>query len=103
MEIHDEFYKIGGLIKDIFDRLKSGVAFIAIQKNRGTDYGLGGMRGLENPRLYLAMEANKIKIIKGKNWTNPEINPSGLECDFRLVQGCRFIMTSGWKKSAFIN
>lgn len=99
LEIHDEFYKIGGLIKDIFDRLKSGVAFIAIQKNHGTDYGLGGMRGLENPRLYLAMEANKIKIIKGKNWTNPEINPSGLECDFRLVQGCRFIMTSGWRQS----
>ncbi|HHT9137237.1 MAG TPA: DnaB-like helicase C-terminal domain-containing protein [Candidatus Wunengus sp. YC60] len=99
LEIHDDFYKVGGLIKDIFDRLKSGVAFIAIQKNRGTDYGLGGMRSLEKPRLYLAMEPGKIKIVKGKNWANPEVNPNGLELDFKLVKGCRFISTSGWKKS----
>jgi len=33
LEIHDEFYKIGGHIKKIFDKLDKGIAIIAIQKN----------------------------------------------------------------------
>lgn len=97
LEINDEFYKVAGFIKEIFDKLKKGVAIIALQKNRGTDYGLGRMRSLEKPRLYLAMETGKIKIVKGKNWANSEKNPNGMICDFKLVNGCKFIMTSGWK------
>ena len=32
-----EFYKVGALIKDIFDKLTTGLAVIAIQKNKGRD------------------------------------------------------------------
>ncbi len=32
LEVHDEFYKIGGLIKDIYDKLTTGIAVIAIRK-----------------------------------------------------------------------
>jgi hypothetical protein len=97
LEVHDEFYKIGGMIKEIYDKLKKGIAIIAIQKNRGNDYGLGGTRGLEKARLYLAMEPNRLKIIKGKNWTGTE-NPNGLAIDFKLAQGCKFIKESEWRK-----
>ena len=102
LEIHDEFYKIGGFIKEVFDKLKTGVALIALQKNAGTDYGLGGMRGLEKARLYLALnrptkpnEHNKAKIVKAKNWAT-ESNPNGLCIDFKLVQGCRFTVEKNW-------
>ncbi len=97
LEMSDEFYRIGGLIKEIFDKLRKGIAIIAIQKNRGTDYGLGGMRSIEKARLYLAMEAGKIKIIKAKNWATQQ-NPNGLELEFKLIQGCKFQITSEWRR-----
>lgn len=34
-EVHDNFYAIGAEIKKIFDALKGGVVFIAIQKRTG--------------------------------------------------------------------
>jgi Fe2+ or Zn2+ uptake regulation protein len=73
LELHDEFYKVGGLIKDIFDRLKKGIAIIALQKNPNTNYGLGGMRSIEKARLYLSMEPGKIKIVKGRIGPAPSI------------------------------
>lgn len=97
LEIHDEFYRIGALIKEIYDKLRSGIAIIAIQKNSGTDFGLGGMRGLEKARLYFAMESGRIKIVKAKNWAGQE-NPNGLMLDFKLVQGCKFLISKDWYK-----
>jgi hypothetical protein len=97
LEIHDEFYKVGLYIKEIFDKLKSGIAFILIQKNKNTDFGLGGMRSLEKARLYLAMEPGRLKIVKAKNWARQE-NPNGLAIDFKLAQGCKFIKESEWRR-----
>jgi len=98
LEIHDEFYKIGLYIKDIFDKLKTGIAFILIQKNKNTDFGLGGMRSLEKARLYLAMEPGRLKIIKAKNWASQK-NPNGLSINFKLVGGCEFHNSSPWEKT----
>ena len=97
LEVHEDFYKMGLFIRDIYEKLNKGIAIIAIQKNRGRDQGLGGERTEEKARLYLAMEHNKIKIVKGKNWTNPEINPQGLEREFNLVKGCKFMPTTEWR------
>ncbi len=98
LEVHDEFYKIGLYIKEIFDKLNVGIAIIAIQKNKGNEYGLGGSRGLEKARLYLSMESGKIKIIKAKNWAESKTNPNGLELTFKLAKGCLFKEESFWKK-----
>jgi len=97
LEVYDEFYKIGGMIKEIYDKLDRGIAVIAIQKNRGTDYGLGGGRGLEKARLYLTMAPGKVKIIKAKNWRTTE-NPNGLERDFKLAGGCKFYTDRDWHR-----
>lgn len=98
LEVHDEFYKMGGYIKAIYDKLNKGIAVIAIQKNKGVEFGLGGMRGLEKARLYLTMEPNIIRIVKGKNWATEGINPNGMELEFKLVQGCNFIKYSNWER-----
>lgn len=95
LEVTEDPWKVGGEIKGIFDRLNKGIAIIALQKKTGTDIGRGGEFTLEKPRLYLAMEKGTLKIVKGKNWSNPEINPNGWEWKFKLVQGCRFIETGG--------
>lgn len=95
LEVTKDFYEVGGEIKGIFDRLHKGLALIAIQKKTGADYGRGGEFTLEKPRLYISIDNHRIKIMKGKNWANPEINPNGLEWTFKLVNGCKFIETGG--------
>ena len=92
LEITDEFYKVGGMIKEIYDKLKKGIAIIALQKNPGTDLGLGGARSIEKARLYMSMGNGKLKIIKGKNWAS-EFNPNGMVFNFKLIQGSKFIET----------
>jgi hypothetical protein len=99
LEVHDEFYKIGLFIKQIFDKLQDGIAVIALQKNKGRDEGLGGGRSIEKARLYLAMEPGKLKIVKAKNWRNDEINPNGLAKTYLLGGGCNFKKTSDWEKA----
>ncbi len=98
LEITDEFYKIGGMIKEIYDKLKKGIAIIALQKNPNTDFGLGGMRSIEKARLYLSIESGKIKIVKGKNWATENNNPNGIYNEFKLYQGAKFISKEGWKR-----
>lgn len=103
LEVHDEFWKVGGLIKDIFDKLNKGIAVIALQKNTSRKdnvriYGVGGERSIEKARLYLAMDSGTIRIVKGKNWVCGEMNPNGLKRDFKLVQGCKFIEETEWEK-----
>lgn len=96
LEMTTEFYQVAGFIKEIFDKINKGIAIIAIQKNPGVALGLGGVRSLEKARLYLSMDAGRIKIEKGKNWTRPDVNPNGLEIAFKLVQGCHFVSDDTW-------
>jgi len=97
LEMSDNFYKISGYFQEIHNKLQKGIAIIAIQKNPGTEVGLGGYRGMEKPRLYLNMDRGKIKITKAKNWRT-DICPSGLCLDFKIVQGCEFIVSNDWYK-----
>jgi len=99
MEIHDNFYVIGGWMKQIFDKLDKGVAVIAIQKNKGRDTGRGGEMTMEKPRLYLTVQPGLLKIVKGKNWVSDMTNPNGLQIKFKLGGGCNFVKDSEWHKA----
>ena len=76
--------------QDIYAKLKGAVAVIAIQKNAGQDNGLGGFRSMEKARLAISMDSGKMKITKAKNFIT-DLNPNGLQADFKLVQGCKFL------------
>jgi hypothetical protein len=100
LEIHDDFFKIGSYLAEIQNKLKEGIAIVALQKNPGSDAGLGGNRGLEKPRLYLSLDANppdgnRIKIVKAKHYIGE--NPNGKELDFKLLGGWKFVRMSGWR------
>ena len=98
LEVLDEFWKVGAAIKGIHDKLKNGIAVIAIQKNKGADLGRGGALGLEKPRLYLNIEHGNCKIIKAKNWRSTE-NPSNMSISFKLAGGWKIIPDQkGWCK-----
>jgi hypothetical protein len=96
LELHDEFWKVGGMMKDIYEKLNKGIAIIALQKKRGADTGKGGDVTREKPRLYLSMENGKMCIEKGKNWRHEGINPNGLQCEYKLVNGSKFLISSPW-------
>ncbi len=90
-ELTDNFYQVGGEIKKIFDRLTTGIAIIAIQKDANKELGRGGAFTMEKARLYLSMNPGELKIVKGKNWAKPGQNPNGKDIRFKLVDGCKFI------------
>jgi hypothetical protein len=98
LELAGDFYMISDYLKQIHDKLSTGVAVIALQKKRGAELGRGGDFGLEKPRLYLSMDAGKLTIQKAKNWADPQVNPNGLTLNFKTVNGCKFIVTEDWHK-----
>ncbi|MFA5450451.1 MAG: bifunctional DNA primase/polymerase [Dehalococcoidales bacterium] len=92
-----EYFKAGDYLKEIHDKLGTGICLVAMQKNRGSTLGRGGNLGLEKPRLYLTMDNGKIKIQKAKNWAT-QMNPNGLTLEYKVVKGCQFIVTKDWYK-----
>jgi len=98
LEIHDEFYAVGKAIKAIHDNLKGAVAVVAIQKNPGSDVGLGGWRSAEVSRLYLSIDRNRVKITDAKNFRQPDKNPNGWVRNFSLKSGCQITTKEGWKR-----
>lgn len=92
LEVHDEFYLVGEKIKKIHSALNGGIAIIAIQKNKGAEFGLGGNRTMEKARLVVNVEPGKCKVTKAKNFVDPQVNPNGLMCEWKLVNGCQFVM-----------
>jgi len=96
MEMSDNFYKVAGYFLEIHKKLNKGIAIIALQKNPKSEVGRGGYFSTEKPRLYLNMEQGKLKIVKAKNWVNPMLKPAGLTIEFKIIQGCKFIITKEW-------
>lgn len=98
LEVHDEFYMVGRRIKEIHDRLEGGVAIIGLQKNPGSDTGLGGYRSLEVARLAIAIDKGTVKVSKAKNFARPDINPNGFIKNFKIVNGCQIIDKHRWQR-----
>lgn len=98
LELAGDFYMVADYLAQIHSKLASGIAVIALQKKRNAELGRGGDFGLEKPRLYLTMDAGKLSIQKAKNWADPSANPNGLSLNFKLVNGCQFIVTDDWHR-----
>jgi len=89
------FYKIAHEIRGIHDKLRKGVAIIALQKKEGAEFGRGADLSAEKSRLYLTMDSNILKIKKGKNWAQQTLNPNNMEFPYKLVNGAKFIYEGG--------
>ena len=105
LEIFDEHWKMGLMIKQINDRLRSGMALVAMQKPYGRDIAYGGQPTLAKPRLYLALdkpydEDHKVKVIKCHNWRDSSDNPNGKARCFRIIKGSRIDVTSDWERES---
>jgi hypothetical protein len=96
LEITDKFYLIAERLREYHKRLNKGILFVGIQKDPQKEYGRGGGLGLEKPRLYLTMDRGKLKIVKGKTWAS-EQNPEGMQIEFKIVQGAKFMAQGDWR------
>lgn len=105
LEVHDDFWRVGGWIRAIFDKLNQGVCVINLQKAPGRDWGRGGTGTLEKARLYLAVSTkfqdgkptNEIKIVKAKLYRDLEHNPNGMTREFRVYGGAKLLAMTGWQ------
>ena len=87
---------MNGILTKITNKLGSGIAIVAIQKKMGATLGRGAEFGLEKPRLYLSLDQGQMTIVKGKNWTKRNINPTNLYINYRIEDGYKFVPTSEW-------
>jgi len=92
LEISDAFYQIAERLKNIYDRLKTGIAVIALQKDAKQKEGRGGSFSKEKPRLYITLDSDPpqggvARIVKCKNYKNPAVNPNNMTCNYKIRQG----------------
>lgn len=95
LEIHDKFYAVGDEIRRIFESLRTGVVFIAMQKRTGELLARGGEFTLEKARLGLSLFTHgrlpdgivgSVKVTKAKHFY-PGRNPEGKEQFYTLTRG----------------
>ena len=101
-----KFFLIAEQIKNIYQRLRGGVALIALQKKRKEEYARGGELSAEKARLYITLKRevqerthtykNIATILHCKNRAIKEVNPNGLKCEYKLINGFYFKQASEW-------
>lgn len=98
LEIGDNFFLVGDMVKRIWAKLQGALAFVAIQKKEKAKYGRGAEFGAEKARLYVTLENNTARIVKAKTWRSPSDNPNGKQTTFTLRNGCEFTLGKlGWR------
>jgi len=101
LEIGENFYQVGQMLTDIFRKLRKGIAVVALQKDPKKDVGKGGYMSMEKPRLYMTVDnafpGHILKIVKAKNWRDPQMNPIGMSLKFKIVNGCKLLPQGTWE------
>ena len=104
-EVDGEYFKISSAIRDIYDSLDGGLAFVALQKKSGSSFGRGGEATQEKARLYLCLDnlcndkafcVCSLKIIKAKCYKDE--NPNGKEIHFTVTRGGPPVAISSWMR-----
>ena len=90
LQIHKDFYEIGGILAEMADRVGKGILVVFIQKKSGESFPRGGDFALERARIALLLDyagpnvstcyLRKIKFPKDR-----KNKPDGKEIDFTVM------------------
>jgi hypothetical protein len=94
LEISKDFSIIAEEIRQIYDKLTTGIALIAIQKDPDKPLGRGSSFSIEKARMYLTLDRtqfhNICTIVSGKNWHQEGFNPTSVPpIKYKLFNGAR--------------
>uniref|UniRef100_A0A6M3LPZ9 Putative bifunctional DNA primase/polymerase n=1 Tax=viral metagenome TaxID=1070528 RepID=A0A6M3LPZ9_9ZZZZ len=105
IELYDKFWEVGKILADIHRKLGGGVAICAIQKQPGSTVGLGGQFTQFKPSLTLAMDWQKVKIVKAKDYDQMHFenygNPNGKEYHFKMIDNRTRYKEERWWHNPF--
>ncbi len=88
LNLGDAFYQIGSILEGIKNKLKTGIAVVAIQKDPNKELGMGGMWGEHLASLYMALDFERLTVKKAKKWIGTrDDNPNGKSYKFSIVDG----------------
>lgn len=91
LEVHKDFWDIGGILNRIYMKQKGSIVVAAIQKAPGAEFGRGGSFLREKPALNVSLDSGVAKIVKCKEWKHDIDPPTGKQRFFRIVDGCKLL------------
>ena len=90
LEQNIEAFRCADLIDAIHQRLKRGIAIIAMHKNANAEYAAGGIYTAKKARLYLIIQGNTLYVKHAKK-TLEGVTAEGRKWTFKLVDGAKFV------------
>ena len=104
LKVLTDFWSVGQMISDIHEKLGSGVAIIAMQKDPKHNQARGGTFSMDIPIIYLNIKNNYpngqfIEIVKAKSVVDPNNNPNGWQMGFSIYKGCILTPKGDWYQS----
>ncbi len=104
-EKYDNYGDIAGDLRDIADKLTTGIAIVAMQKKAGMSHGYGGEGTVNRSQLYINIDINEIDprkriatIRKLKKATDRRYSIERLSCEFEYSDKGRIVEQSNWGK-----
>ena len=86
IELADDFFRIGEILKAIQQKLRKGMAVVIIQKGEGRELGTGGQFGEHRASYYWAVDEGRFLFKKAKEYN--DYNPNGKTYGFTTAEGC---------------
>lgn len=105
LEIYDDYGAIAGALRDIADKLTTGIALVGIQKKAGSNHGYGGEGTVNRSQLYINIDRNELDprkriatIRKLKKATDRKYSIEHLSCEFEFNDKGRIVNKTDWGK-----
>ena len=102
-ESYDDYAGISGALRDIADKLTTGIAIVALQKKAGMTHGYGGEGTGNRAQLYINIDKNELDprkrictIRKLKKPTVRKYSIEHLSCEFEYDDKGRITGQTGW-------
>ena len=90
LEQNTEAYIVADLIDAIHQKLKKGIAIIAMHKNANAEYAAGGIYSAKKARLYLVIQGNSLLVKHSKKTVDGQ-TAEGKKWTFHLTDGTKFV------------